>query len=152
MSGYLYIDNSVNTHILCTQNLILDAINPGELFDSTNFISFERGQIHQIFIFSSVFIDLMWLSAKANLMRGFCLFFIFYFSTCFHSLCVCTSLLLSLVLNGTPGVLKLVVVTHRVILFSLPFSSAYFSDRRGRRSPSTIDDLLFCSCTLAPLH
>lgn len=64
------------------------------------------------------------------------------------SLCI----YLSLVLNGTPGVLKLVVVTHRVVLFSLPFSSACFSDERGRRSPSTIDDLLFCSCTLAPLH
>ncbi len=89
MSGYLYIDNSVNTHILCTQNLILDVINPGELFDSTNFISFERGQIHQIFIFSSVFIDLMWLSAKANLMRGFCfIFYILFFYMFSFSLCM----------------------------------------------------------------
>lgn len=67
----------------------------------------------------------------------------FSFSLCIY---------LSLVLNGTPGILKLVVVTHRVVMFSLPFSSACFSDGRGRRSPSTIDDLLFCSCTLASLH
>lgn len=32
------------------------------------------------------------------------------------------------------------------------FRSACFSDERGRRSLSTIDDLLFCSCTLAPLR
>lgn len=89
------------------------------------------------------------LSAKANLTQGFCFdlnFFFIYMFSC--SLCI----YLSLVLNGTPGVLKLVVVTHRVVLFSLPFSFACFSDGRGRRSPSTIDDLLFCSCTLAPLH
>lgn len=79
----------------------------------------------------------------------FFFFFIYMFS---FALCIYLSFLLSLVLNGTPGVQKLVVVTHRVVLFSLPFSSACFSDRRGRRSPSTIDDLLFCSCTLAPLH
>lgn len=95
------------------------------------------------------------LSAKANLMQGFCfvfnIFSVFFYMFSF-SLCIYLSFLLSLVLNGTPGVLKLVVVTHHVVLFSLPFSSACFSDRRGRRSPSTIDDLLFCSCTLTPLH
>lgn len=72
------------------------------------------------------------LSAKANLTQDFCFvlnFFFIYMFSC--SLCV----YLSLVLNGTPGVLKLVVVTHRVVLFSLPFSSACFSDGRGRRAP-----------------